>query len=276
MYILEVKKFIDVKEIFKSKNPSLVKWLPTFIFSYIKRVIHQDDINKFMSTYGHLQGLDFVDAIIKDFGVTVNIKGTENIPVDRPVIFAANHPLGGLDGIAFMHVLGRYRSDLRFLVNDILTNIKNFEPLFVPVNKHGSQAKEAAKTIEETYAGPYAVLVFPAGLVSRKQNNGIKDLEWKKSFISKAIKYQKDVVPVFIEGNNSPFFYNLARFRKRVGIKANIEMFYLPDEMFKQKGKVITIHIGKPIDYQFFDKSKSQAAWAEFVKNKVYSLTDKF
>jgi putative hemolysin len=176
-------------------------------------------------------------------------------------------------GIAFMHALGKYRADLRFLVNDILMNIKNFEPIFVPVNKHGTNSREVSQLIEDTYAGNYAVLVFPAGLVSRKQPGGIKDLEWKKSFISKAKRYKKDIVPVYIEGRNSNFFYNFARLRKRLGIKSNIEMFYLPDEMFSQRGKKVTIHVGKPISYQYFDKSKTESQWAEWVKQIVYQMS---
>lgn len=239
----------------------------------MKRIVHQEEINSIMAKIGHLQGLEFVDALIAEFGVEVTLTGANNIPIDKPVIFASNHPLGGLDGIAFMHALGKYRNDLRVLVNDILMNIKNFEPIFIPVNKHGSNSREVSQLIEDTYAGDFAVLVFPAGLVSRKQPGGIKDLEWKKSFISKAKRYKKDVVPVYIEGRNSNFFYNFARLRKRLGIKSNIEMFYLPDEMFSQRGKKVIIHIGKPISYEYFDKSKTESKWADWVKQVVYQMS---
>ncbi|MDN3670986.1 1-acyl-sn-glycerol-3-phosphate acyltransferase [Echinicola jeungdonensis] len=265
-------KFIEIRKVIQDKNPKLLKWIPKFVLNYIRKIAHEDDLNNIMKKWGHLHGLEFVDALIQEFGVEVELKGEENIPMDRSVIFASNHPLGGLDGIAFMHALGKYRKDLRFLVNDILTLIKNFEPLFVPVNKHGAHGRAAAKTIEETYAGDYAVLIFPSGLVSRKQEGDIKDLDWKKSFINKAKKYKKDVVPVYIEGKNSNFFYNLAMIRKKIGIEANVEMFYLADEMFAQKNKKVTIHVGKPISYNYFDSSKSEKDWAEEVKNKVYSI----
>jgi len=273
---LEAKKpFIDIEQVLKNKNAKLHKWLPGFVISYIKRIVHEKDINEVMANIGHLQGLDFVHALIGEFGVEVALTGAENIPLDRPVIFASNHPLGGMDGVAFMHALGKYRSDLRFLVNDILTNIKNFEPIFIPVNKHGTNSRQVTKLIEDTYAGDYAILVFPAGLVSRKQPGGIKDLEWKKSFISKAKRYKKDVVPVYIEGRNSDFFYNFANLRKKLGIKSNIEMFYLADEMFAQRGKKVVIHIGKPISYSYFDQSKNGSDWAEEVKNMVYQIAEK-
>lgn len=268
----EKAKFIDIEKILKDKNANLHRWLPGFALTYIKRIVHESDVNAVMAKIGHLQGLDFVDALIGEFGVEVTLEGEENIPLDGSVIFASNHPLGGMDGVAFMHALGKYRSDIRVLVNDILTNIKNFEPMFIPVNKHGSNSRQVTQLIEETYASDNALLVFPAGLVSRKQSVGIMDLEWKKSFISKSKKYKRDVVPVYIEGRNSSFFYNLAKFRKMIGIKANIEMFYLADEMFAQRGKKVVIHVGKPISYKYFDQSKNEKLWAEEVKSIVYQM----
>lgn len=246
--------------------------MPGFLLRYIKRIAHEDEINEMMAKNAQLKGLDFVDALIADFGVEVVLEGEENIPVEKPVIFAANHPLGGLDGIAFMHALGKYRQDIKFLVNDLLTHIKNFDGLFVPVNKHGGHGRRGTEVIDETYASPGAVLIFPAGLVSRKQRGGVRDLDWKKSFISKARKYEKDVVPVYIEGRNSAFFYNLARFRKAIGVQSNIEMFYLADEMFAQKDKKVTIRVGKSISYQQFDPSKNDQYWAEEVKQQVYAM----
>lgn len=265
-------QFIDIKKVIRDKNPVLFKWMPGFLLDYIRRIAHEKEVNAIMAKNADLFGLDFVDALIADFGLQVELVGKENIPTDRPVIFAANHPLGGLDGIAFMHALGGYRKDIKFLVNDVLSNIKNFDSLFVPINKHGSHGRKATALIDETYAKAGAVLVFPAGLVSRKQKDGVKDLEWKKSFINKARKYEKDVIPVYIDGNNSDFFYNLARIRKTLGIKANLEMFYLADEMFAQKGKKVTIHVGKPISYRYFNRSKNDHHWAEEVKDNVYAM----
>lgn len=266
------EQFINIKQVIKDKNPGLLKWMPGILLRYIKRIAHEDEVNAIMAKNADLVGLDFVDALIEDFGLKVELIGKENIPQAQTVIFAANHPLGGLDGIAFMHALGAHRKDIKFLVNDILSNIKNFDPLFVPINKHGGHGRRGTSVIDDTYAHGGAVLVFPAGLVSRKQKDGVKDLPWKKSFITKARKYEKDVIPVYIEGSNSNFFYNLARARKTLGIKANIEMFYLADEMFAQKGKKVTIHVGKPISYKYFNRSKSDNFWAEEVKERVYAM----
>jgi putative hemolysin len=269
---MSAEKFLDVRKAIQKKNPKLLKWLPEFVINYIRRVIHEDDLNSIMQRHNQLEGLDFIDVLIEEFGIQVELKGADNIPLDKSVIFAANHPIGGMDGIVFMHALGKYRQDIKFLVNDILTNIENLNSLFVPINKHGSQRRRGTATIDEAYSSDYAILVFPAGLVSRKQNGIIRDLEWKKSFISKSKKHQKDIVPVFIEGRNSDFFYNFARLRKWLGIKANLEMFYLPKEMFAQRGKKVTIHIGKPISYDYFDGSKSEKEWAAEVRDVVYRM----
>ncbi len=268
------EKFVVIREVIRKKNPKLLKWLPGFVLRYIEKIVHEDDINEVMHNIGHLHGLDFVDALItQELRVKVNLLGSENIPLEGGVIFASNHPLGGLDGVSFMHALGKYRKDIKFLVNDVLSNIKNFDSLFIPINKHGKQARESSQLIDDTYASDGAMLVFPAGLVSRKGKGGvIRDLEWKKSFINKAKKYKRNIVPVFIDGRNSEFFYNLARFRKMIGIGANIEMFYLADEMFAQRDKSVTITVGKPIPFESLDSSKTEQQWAEYIKETVYAL----
>lgn len=268
------RKFIEVREVLRNKSPKLAKWIPSFLLKYLEKTIHEDDINDIMTRFSDLKGLDFVDALIEDLGVNVQLKGVENIPVNESVIFASNHPLGGLDGIAFMHAIGRHRKDVKFLVNDILMNVSNLQPLFIPVNKLGGQGKSGIAAIEQAYASDSALLVFPAGLVSRKQQGGrIEDLDWKKSFINKAKKYKKDVVPVYIDGKNSNFFYNFAKLRQKIGLKVNLEMLYLPDEMFSQRNQTVTIVIGKKISYTHFDQSKSEKKWAEEVKRLVYGMS---
>jgi putative hemolysin len=266
------QKFIDIEKAIASKNPTLLKWMPGFLLNYIKRVTHESWLNSVLNKHLEKKGLAFADALIEEFEMDVKLIGGEHIPNTGGVILASNHPLGGMDGIAFMHAVGKIRPDIRFLVNDLLMTFDNFEPIFVPVNKHGKNSKEANQRIEEVYANGHAVLIFPAGLVSRKQDGVIKDLLWKKSFIAKSKKYQLAIVPCHIGGKNSEFFYNLSNWRKKIGIKANIEMFWLVDEMYKQRGKRIEIRIGKPIPYHHFDESKSEAYWADFMKSEVYKL----
>jgi len=150
--------------------------------------------------------------------------------------------------------------------------LPNLQSLFIPINKHGSNA-DNIKIINETFDSDKILLYFPAGLVSRRQNDGsIRDPEWKTTFISRAKKHQRDVIPTFVEGHNSKFFYNLAYWRKKIGIKANLEMLYLANEMFKQEGKTISIHYAPSIPYQTFDKRFNNRDWAKKVKEYVYRM----
>lgn len=235
-------------------------------------MLHEDDINRAMRENGHLRGVPFVNSAVEHIGADVRAEGLEHIPKEGGVIIVANHPLGGLDGIALMKVIGQVREDMQVLVNDILMNIENFEPLFIPVNKHGSNPRAAMRIIDEAYASDKAVVIFPAGLVSRKIDGKIQDLEWTKSFITKAVKYKKSVVPVHIGGTNSKWFYNLSRYRQKLGIKANLEMFILVNEMYKQQGQTIKMTFGEEIPADTFDKSKSPVEWANYVRDKVYAL----
>jgi putative hemolysin len=262
---------IDIRKVMADKNPKLPKLLPNFIIRYLERVIHVDELNDFIENNNDKFGLDFVKAALDEFDVNIHVNGLENIPEKGKFLFASNHPLGGLDGMALMLVVGQKRKDVLFPVNDILMNIPNMKELFIPINKHGSNA-ENVRIIEDTFAGDKTMLYFPAGLCSRKQNKIIVDLDWKKTFITKSKRHKRDIVPVYFEGKNSNFFYNLANLRTRLGIKANIEMLYLVDEMFKQRNKDIVITFGEPVPYTYFDKSKTDKEWADEMKRRVYAL----
>jgi putative hemolysin len=263
---------IDVEKILYSKNPALKKAVPKFVINYLKRIVHQDELNDFMEKCGHLKDTGLIEAGLRTFGIKYKVSGEENIPKAGRYIFVSNHPLGGLDGLVFMYEISKRFPDIKFPVNDILTSIENLSGIFLPVNKHGAQAKDAARMIEEAYSSSSQILYFPAGLCSRKKRGIIKDLKWHKSFISKAIQHKRDILPAYFSGRNSNFFYNLSNIRKFFGIKANIEMLYLGDEMFKQKDKEIQLVFGKPIPWETFDKTRSAPEWAEWVKSKTYEL----
>jgi len=231
-------------------------------------------VNNFINTYYNKEGIDFIQEMLRDMNTIVKtIKLKENVPEDESVIVTANHPLGGLDGLALMLAVGRVRRDIQFPVNDILTHIPNLQILFIPVNKHGSNA-DNIRLFNETFEKKNIICYFPAGLVSRKQKGGILDLEWKKTIISKARRYKRDIIPTYIDGTNSAFFYNLAKYRKMVGVKANIEMFYLVNEFFKQRDKTLHITFGKRIPYTVFDKRYRDNEWAELLKQHVYQLKE--
>ena len=266
---------IDIEQIIKSKNPRLAKALPGFLIRYIKKILHQNEINKFLEENKNLYGIDFTRAVIKLFNVKQNVIGIDNIAKDKKYLFVSNHPQGGIDSMCLIDNVFKNFGELRFMVNDLLLNLYNFEPIFVPINLFGGQSKEAVKKFDEVFKSNYQILFYPAGLVSRKIKGKIQDKEWKKSFIHLATKHQRDVVPVYIDAKNSNFFYRLANFRKFIGIKSNIEMFYLPNEMYKQNGNIFTLVFGKPISYQTFDKTYISTYWANYVRKTVYSLKDK-
>lgn len=263
---------VDVEKILNSKNPALKKAIPGFVIKYLKRIIHQDEINDLLRNYGHLRDFEFIDAGLKFLKIKYNVYGTENIPREGRYIFASNHPLGGLDGAVFINELSKYFTDIKFPVNDILINLENLSGIFLPVNKHGAQGKEAARTLAEAYASDCQILYFPAGLCSRKKRGEIKDLKWHKSFISKSIEYKRDIIPAYFSGRNSNFFYNLSRLRNLLGIKANLEMLYLADEMFNQKDKEINLVFGKKISWETFDHTRPHTEWADWLKSKSYEL----
>ncbi len=264
---------IDIKQILRQKAPGLAGKIPGFIVNYLIKTVHQDELNDILTRYQDKYGVEFMQELIGYFDLTLQLVNEENVPDKGRFIFASNHPLGGLDGICLSAIIGaKYDGNIKYFVNDLLLYLDNLKTIFVPINKHGAQGKDAARLIEEAYASDNQVITFPAGLCSRKINGKIVDLEWKKSFVQKAVEYQRDIIPIRFEGKNSSFFYNLSNVRKSLGIKMNYEMIYLPDEMFKSKHKTFKIHFGKPIPWQTFDKSKKPAEWAEWVKEVVYKL----
>ena len=266
---------VDVEEVVRRKSPRLARKIPKYVFNFIKRTIQEERINRFLKAYSHKRGVDFAETLLEYLDISIRLDGEQNIPEQGRFIFASNHPLGGLDGVALIAVLGRkYNRNIKFVVNDLLMAIEPLSDNFLPINKYGKQDKDKADALGKAYEGDGQMAVFPAGLVSRRQGAEIKDLTWNKAFIAKSVQYQRDVIPVWFEGYNSPFFYRFARWRKRLGLKFNIELIYLPDEMFRSEKKRFIIHFGKPIPWQTFDNSKSRMEWAQYVKDQVYSIRD--
>lgn len=264
-------KLIDVEKVIAGKNPKLLKILPGFLILYLKRILHQDELNRAISRNADKMGLDFLDAILKEFGVNIQVRGAENVDQSKNYTVASNHPLGGIDGMALMLTMGRINPNIVMTANDFLMHIDNLKSLFMPVNKHGSNAGNIA-ALNDAMSSEKVVLFFPAGLCSRKIGNQIIDLEWKKTFLSQSRKHDRDILPVHISGKNTMFFYNLAKLRAKLRVKANIEMLYLVDEMFKQKNKNITITFGKPINVSIFNNRLKDMEWAAQVKAHVYKL----
>lgn len=266
---------IDLEKSIASKNKKLSKSIPGFIMRYLKRTIHQEEMNSVLNKNRNVFGPEFVAALLKDFNITYTVHNVDKMPKDKRYIFASNHPLGGFDGVVLMDMIIKNFAEPRVFVNDLLTVIKNYEPLLLPVNKHGGQQRDVFKIIDEALKTDRPILDFPFGLVSRKVKGVVMDIEWKKTFVTRARKYERDIIPVHFDSQNSKRFYRVAKWRKRFGIKANIEMFYLPDESFKKRNSHFDIYLGEPISYKSLTKDKTPKEWAAEIKKIAYSLKPK-
>lgn len=270
------EKTIDIKNILAGKLGEKMKYVPGFVIKWLTNIAHQDFVNETLWENRGLEGYEWLEAGLRKLDVTLNIEGKENLPApDDPkrYTFVSNHPLGGADGVALGAVIGRhYDNNFRYIVNDILMSLPGLAPLCIPVNTTTKKERSFPALIEAGFASNHHLLLFPAGLCSRKIDGKIQDLEWKKTFITKSVETQRDIVPIYFSGRNSEKFYRIANICKALKLKVNIAMLFLVDEMLKNKHKTFTIKIGKPIPYQTFDKSKKPNEWAAWVRQKVYEL----
>lgn len=265
---------VDLNAIIASKSKRIAKYTPKFIINWLKRIIHEDELNDILRKSNGAIDVDFADGVLLWLNARSNVKFTcrESLDPKKRYIFVSNHPLGGLDGLIMISVLGKIFGNIKFVVNDLLMNIIPMRNLFVPVNKHGKMGKDYGKMITDAYASDAQMLYFPAGLCSRLINGEITDLKWHKNFLKQAKKYNRDIVPVYFEGRNSNFFYRLAKIRKALGIKFNFEMIFLPDEMFRQKNSTFDVFIGQPIPISSIDSTKNLQQWCEEIRGKCYEL----
>lgn len=262
---------IDIEAVVRERAGKKAKFIPRCLFSWLRNFIHEDYINGYLCE--EREGVDFCKGTIEYLGVTVEVKGKENLPNGEPCTFVSNHPLGAIDGVTLGWVLGEhYDGKIKYLVNDLLMNLKGLAPLCVPINKMGKQARNLPAMIESAFSSDNHVIMFPAGLCSRKQADGsIRDMVWGKSFIVKSVQHHRNIVPIHFEGSNSERFYTVARWCKRLHLP-NFAMALLPDEMYRSRGKHYVVTIGKPMPWQSFDKSRSVHDWAQFVKEHIYTL----
>lgn len=267
---------IDVEKVLHDKAGRHARYVPQFVISWLKRLIHQDEMNEFFVQSAELQGLPWLEAAVKYLDMRINVKGLENLPSDaggRCFTFVSNHPLGGIDGIALGAILGRhYEGRIRYLVNDLLMNLRGLAPLCVPINKTGAQTRQFPALVEACFSSPNHVIMFPAGICSRRIGGQVTDLPWRKTFVRKSVETRRDVVPIHFGGENSRRFYRIATWSKRLGIPFNLAMLFLPDEMYRNRHQTFEVRIGKPIPWQTFSKERTDAAWAAYVRNLVYQL----
>ena len=269
------EKTIDIDKILRSKMGPRSRWVPGFLVSWLKRIAHQDEVNRFLWESRHLTGTDWLEECVRYLQMTLHVVGIENLPTKddgRLYTIVSNHPLGGADGVALGAIIGRhYDSHFRYLVNDLLMNLPGLAPLCIPINKTGHQSRNFPAMVKAGFESQNHMLMYPAGICSRKRGGVVHDIPWSKTFVTKSVEYRRDVVPIHFSGENSRFFYRLANFSDRF-LPFNLAMLFLVDEMYKNVGKTFEVRIGRPIPWQTFDKSRTPAEWARYVEDKVYEL----
>lgn len=272
----EIEKTIDIDKILRDKMGAKAKFVPSFAVNWLKRILHEDEVNQFLWDSRGLSGTEWLTECVRYLDMTLQIEGLENLPDKddgKLYTFVSNHPLGGQDGVALGSIIGKhYDGRFRYLVNDLLLNLPGLKPVSIGINKTGKQSRDFPRMVEAGFKSDNHILMFPAGLNSRKINGKIHDLEWKKTFIAKSVEYQRDVVPIFFGGRNSDRFYRIARFSDKYVKKVNIAMLFLVDEMYRNVGKTFRVAIGMPIPWQTFDKSRTSMEWAKYVEDMVYEL----
>ena len=263
---------IDVDKVLRERLPKHYKHIPRFVVRWLERTICQEQLNAILEKMAGKNSVDAATAALEEMDITVKATGLEHLPEGR-YMFVSNHPLGGLDGLALISLLGnRYDKKIKFLVNDLLMAVEPLRGVFLPVNKYGKQSRMNATQIEEALASDNQFITFPAGLCSRMQPDGaIADLTWQKSAVVHAVNHQRDIVPIFFDAKNSRFFYRFAKWRKKLGIKFNIELIFLPKEMIKQCGSTLHFIVGEPIPWDSLDASHPKQEAAR-LRDIVYSM----
>ena len=267
-----VPQILDIEQVIRNKAGKKADRIPKFVINWFKKFMHLDFINGFLKE-GYV-GVEFCEKGLEYLGVEIEVEGLENLPKDgRKYTFASNHPLGAIDGVTLGAVIGKeYDGNIKYLMNDLLMNLKGMAPLGIPINKFGGQARALPRLLNEVYESDCQMLIFPAGLCSRKIDGKIQDIEWGKSFVKKSRDTGRDIVPIHFDGENSKRFYRIATWQKRLGLKFNFAMMLLPNEMYKSKGRKYKITIGKPIAISSLDKSKTDHEWAQEIRKHVYEL----
>jgi len=273
---VDIEKTIDIDKVLESKLGAKMRWIPGFAVRWLKRIVHEDEVNRFLWESRDKTGTEWLEGCGRYLGMTLRVEGMENLPSKddgRLYTFVSNHPLGGEDGVALGAIIGRhYDGRFRYLVNDLLLFLPGLRPVCIGINKTGRQSRNFPAMVEAGFQSDNHMLMFPAGLNSRMINGEIHDLPWKKTFISKSVEYHRDVVPIFFSGRNSNRFYRIARWQSRLHLKVNVAMLFLVDEMYRNVNHTFTVKIGKPIPWQTFDHSRTPKEWAQYVEDMVYKL----
>jgi len=269
----EIIKVIDIEKAIRSSKSDFVRSLPKFVVRLLERLVRQDDLNASIQRNSDKTGVPFVNGILNDWNVKIVVKGGEKVPGSGRFVFVANHPVGGMDAMAFLSTIYQFFPNVISPSNQLFNNIPNLHPVILGVNVFGINTKETVRKFNQLFESDSQIMIFPARIVSRRRKGIISDLPWQKTFVTKSIQYKRDIIPVHISGRNSGLFYFIANLRKFLRIKISVEIILLPHEMMKQRNTTVTITIGEVIPFQSFTDVMTHSEWAQKVKSVVYSLT---
>ena len=275
--VITMEKTIDIDNLLRSKMGDRSNLLPRCLVNWLKRILHEDEVNLFLHEHRDEKGVTWLQSCVEYLGMDLQVEGMDNLPPaddGRQYTFVSNHPLGGIDGVALGALIGKhYNGNFAYLVRDELMFLPGLAPLCIPINKTGKQSRAFPAMVEAGFASEKHMLMFPAGLCSRRQKDGtIRDIPWTKTFVTKSVETHRDIIPIHFGGQNSDKFYRIANICKALHIKFNVAMLFLVDEMYKNRNKTFRISIGKPIPWQSRDKSKTPMEWAKTIQDTVYSL----
>ena len=262
---------IDLKKIILQRNPGFLSYFPEFLqkvfYLLLAKLLKINEINTILEKCNDLSGIAFIDEVFEqlDFSYMITKKERDRIPSEGKVIIVANHPLGGLDGMVLLKLVSEVRPDVKIVVNDVLMEIEALNELFLPVNIFENKVQKSnLEKISQSLAREEAVIIFPAGEVSRLSTKGVQDKPWNKGVLLFAKKYDAIIQPVFIHAKNSLGFYLVSSVWKQ------FSLFLLPGEMFRKKHKNITIKIGEPIPpSSIFGSIKKNSLQIKLLKKHV-------
>jgi len=267
---------LDIEHIIRNQENKIVKNFPKFIINRIKKSFHETEINEILKKIHDKYNLDFVNGVVDNLNYKIISYNKEFLPDKGKFVFAGNHPFGGADFGAAIAVLSKKYKKIKLVANEMFLHVENAKEIFLPVSILKRNEKVKMDDIDKSLSeDDTQILIFPAGKVARKIKGKMDDGFWHRSFIRNAILFKRDIIPFFVAGENSKKFYRWSKLRKLFGIKANLEFFLLPGEVFKKRNATIEIAFGKPIPYTTFDDSKTHLEWAQEVKKIVYEIGKK-
>ncbi|WP_046078321.1 GNAT family N-acyltransferase [Halomonas sp. HG01] len=264
---------IDIEGALRDKAPGLAArppWLFGPLVAGLRRLVHEREINDFLARHGELGWCEFIDRVFEhlDVGYTLSTRDREQIPETGRLVVVANHPLGALDGLALLRMVAEVRPDVSILANDLLLQLAPLSDVIVPVDNLSRRGLRRSLTrLTEALEAERAVIVFPAGEVSRAGPRGVRDGKWHSGFLHAARRTNAPLLPVHVRGRNSSRFYALTSLRSDLGT------LLLPDEMFRQRGRHIALRVGGPIPLAQFDRDDlTTPVKLKLLRKHVYRL----